>query len=47
MQQRITQQNERLSAYMDGQDVDNRFVETLTSSPELQQNGRVITLFVV
>ncbi|WP_038643186.1 sigma-E factor negative regulatory protein [Mannheimia varigena] len=37
MQQRITQQNERLSAYMDGQDVDNRFVETLTSSPELQQ----------
>ncbi|HGO5814863.1 TPA: sigma-E factor negative regulatory protein [Mannheimia haemolytica] len=37
MQQRITQQNERLSAYMDGQDVDTEFVATLTASPELQQ----------
>ncbi|HGO5853362.1 TPA: sigma-E factor negative regulatory protein [Mannheimia haemolytica] len=37
MQQRITQQNERLSAYMDGHDVDTEFVATLTASPELQQ----------
>ncbi|MEG9488632.1 RseA family anti-sigma factor [Mannheimia bovis] len=36
MQQRITQ-HEYLSAYMDGQDVDKEFVETLTNSPELQQ----------
>lgn len=36
MPERITQQ-ERLSAYMDGQNVDTDFVETLTSSPELQQ----------
>ncbi len=47
MQQRITQQNERLSAYMDGHDVDTEFVATLTASPELQQNGRAIILFVV
>ncbi|HHW7578654.1 TPA: sigma-E factor negative regulatory protein [Mannheimia haemolytica] len=37
MQERITQQNERLSAYIDGQNVDTTFVETLTNSPELQQ----------
>lgn len=36
MQQRITQ-HEYLSAYMDGQDVDKEFVETLSNSPELQQ----------
>lgn len=36
MQQRITQQ-ERLSAYMDGQAVDTGFIDTLTDSPELQQ----------
>lgn len=36
MQQRITQ-HEYLSAYMDGQDVDKEFLETLTNSPELQQ----------
>lgn len=36
MQQRITQ-HEYLSAYMDEQDVDKEFVETLTNSPELQQ----------
>lgn len=37
MQQSIMQQNERLSAYMDGQSVDADFVETLTNSPELKQ----------
>ncbi|MDD0823596.1 RseA family anti-sigma factor [Mannheimia sp. AT1] len=37
MQQRITQQNESLSAYMDGQNVDTDFVETLLNSPELKQ----------
>ncbi|WP_084493752.1 sigma-E factor negative regulatory protein [Mannheimia granulomatis] len=37
MQQSIIQQNEYLSAYMDGQGVDTDFVETLTSSPELKQ----------
>lgn len=36
MQQRITQ-HEYLSAYMDGQNVDKEFVETLINSPELQQ----------
>lgn len=36
MQQRIIQR-EYLSSYMDGQDVDREFVETLTHSSELQQ----------
>lgn len=37
MQERITQQNERLSAYMDGQDLEMDFVDTLANSPELKQ----------
>lgn len=37
MQERVIQQNETLSAYMDGQAVDANFVETLTNSPELKQ----------
>lgn len=37
MQERIIQQNESLSAYMDGQDVDTNFVETLMNSSELKQ----------